>query len=93
MHASALSWILLSPINRAIPYLILTVGISRKIANRISTTVVCINRKAGKWPVDLWLRIPIESENASGQSDQLTLFEDDRYKYRIFCTSLQRQAH
>ncbi len=39
------------------------------------------------------MRIPIASTAASDQGVQLALFEDDRYKYRIFCTSLQRQAH
>ena len=39
------------------------------------------------------MRIPIESAVTSGQGIQLALFEDDRYKYRIFCTSLQRKAH
>jgi len=39
------------------------------------------------------MRIPIESAVTSGQGIQLALFEDDRYKYRIFCTSLQQKAH
>ena len=39
------------------------------------------------------MRIPIEAGAASDQSVQLALFEDDRYKYRIFCTSVQRKAH
>jgi len=39
------------------------------------------------------MRIPIESTAASNQGVQLALFEDDRFKYRIFCTSLHRQAH
>lgn len=39
------------------------------------------------------MRIPKETKVPSGQAVQLTLFEDDRYKYRIFCTSLQRKAH
>ncbi len=39
------------------------------------------------------MRIPIESTVSSGQNVQLELFEDDRYKYRIFCTSLRRKAH
>ena len=39
------------------------------------------------------MRIPIEATAASDQGVQLALFEDDRFKYRIFCTSLHRQAH
>jgi len=39
------------------------------------------------------MRIPIESAVSSDRGVQLVLFEDDRYKYRIFCTSLQRKAH
>lgn len=39
------------------------------------------------------MRIPNEVKTPSGQCEQLVLFEDDRYKYRIFCTSLQNKAH
>ncbi|MDM8536794.1 IS1380 family transposase [Desulfobacterales bacterium HSG17] len=39
------------------------------------------------------MRIPLETKNAKGQGVQLPLFEDDQYKYRIFCTSLKRKAH
>jgi len=39
------------------------------------------------------MRIPIEVAVAPGQVVQLALFEDDRYKYRIFCTSQKRKAH
>ena len=39
------------------------------------------------------MRIPIESTIASDKGVQLALFEDDRYKYRIFCTSLRQKAH
>ena len=39
------------------------------------------------------MRIPVEATVVSGQGVQLALFEDDRYKYRIFCTSLERKAH
>lgn len=39
------------------------------------------------------MRIPKELTAKPGKSVQLELFEDDRYKYRIFCTSLKRKAH
>ncbi len=39
------------------------------------------------------MRIPKEKNVPTGQGVQLELFEDDRYKYRIFCTSLKRKAH
>jgi Transposase DDE domain group 1 len=40
------------------------------------------------------MRIPKEQEpSSSNQPVQCPLFEDDRYKYRIFCTSLTAPAH
>jgi hypothetical protein len=39
------------------------------------------------------MRIPMDACRESDQSAQLPLFEDDRYKYRIFCTSVQHPAH
>jgi hypothetical protein len=39
------------------------------------------------------MRIPIECASESDSGVQLSLFEDHRYKYRIFCTSLWRPAH
>jgi hypothetical protein len=39
------------------------------------------------------MRIPKEETTPSGQSIQCALFEDDRYSYRIFCTSLTGKAH
>ena len=39
------------------------------------------------------MRIPIECTSESDSRVQLSLFEDHRYKYRIFCTSLRRPAH
>ncbi|MCP4011165.1 MAG: IS1380 family transposase, partial [Proteobacteria bacterium] len=39
------------------------------------------------------MRIPIATAVASDQGVQLALFEDDHYKYRIFCTSIERKAH
>ena len=39
------------------------------------------------------MRIPKGGKEPSGQPVQCELFEDDRYTYRIFCTSLSGQAH
>jgi hypothetical protein len=39
------------------------------------------------------MRISKESKKASGQPVQCELFEDDRYTYRIFCTSLNGKPH
>jgi len=39
------------------------------------------------------MRIPKGQKAPSGQAVQCELFEDDRYTYRIFCTSLTGQAH
>jgi hypothetical protein len=39
------------------------------------------------------MRMPIEKKVVKDQFVQCELFEDDRYKYRIFCTDLQRKAH
>ena len=39
------------------------------------------------------MRIPKEEKKPSGQPIQCELFEDDRYTYRIFCTSLTSKAH
>lgn len=39
------------------------------------------------------MRIPIEKAESSGKQIQKMLFEEDRYKYRIFCTSLNDPAH
>jgi hypothetical protein len=39
------------------------------------------------------MRIPKESSVAPGKPVQYELFEDDRYKYRIFCTSLIGRPH
>jgi hypothetical protein len=39
------------------------------------------------------MRMPKEKKAVKDQLVQGELFEDDRYKYRIFCTDLQRQAH
>ena len=39
------------------------------------------------------MRIPIECTRESDSGVQLSLFEDHRYKYRIFCTNLWRPAH
>ncbi|MCP4372079.1 MAG: transposase [Deltaproteobacteria bacterium] len=39
------------------------------------------------------MRIPKEEKKPSGQPVQCVLFEDDRYTYRIFCTSLTCKAH
>jgi len=39
------------------------------------------------------MRIPIETTVTSDEGVQLALFEDDRYKYRIFYTTLRRKAH
>lgn len=39
------------------------------------------------------MRIPKEKKHPSGQPLQCELFEDDRYTYRIFCTSLSGKAH
>ena len=39
------------------------------------------------------MRIPIEEPKAVNKQIQRLLFEEDRYKYRIFCTSLNGPAH
>ena len=39
------------------------------------------------------MRIPKEKAKKPGQAVQCELFEDDRYIYRIFCTSLTGKAH
>lgn len=39
------------------------------------------------------MRIPKEDKTPLGQPVQCALFEDDRYIYRIFCTSLTGKAH
>ncbi len=39
------------------------------------------------------MRMPKEKKVVKDQLVQCELFEDERYKYRIFCTDLQRQAH
>lgn len=39
------------------------------------------------------MRIPKELKTAPGAPVQYELFEDDRYTYRIFCTSLQGKPH
>jgi len=39
------------------------------------------------------MRMPKEKKDVKDPLVQCELFEDDRYKYRIFCTDLQRKAH
>jgi hypothetical protein len=39
------------------------------------------------------MRIPKEQSAAPGQALQGELFQEDRYTYRVFCTSLQGKAH
>jgi hypothetical protein len=39
------------------------------------------------------MRIPIEESQPADKQIQRTLFEEDRYKYRIFCTNLNGPAH
>jgi hypothetical protein len=39
------------------------------------------------------IRMPKEKKAAKDQLVQCELFDDDRYKYRIFCTDLKRKAH
>ncbi len=39
------------------------------------------------------MRMPKDKRVIKDQLVQCELFEDDRYKYRIFCTDLQRKAH
>jgi hypothetical protein len=39
------------------------------------------------------MRIPIEEDKPADKPIQRLLFEEDRYKYRIFCTSLNAPAH
>jgi hypothetical protein len=39
------------------------------------------------------MRILKEQQRASNQPQQCVLFEDDKYTYRIFCTSLAGKAH
>lgn len=52
----------------------------------------------GGWD-DAWrfvaMRIPLEKDNAISESakQQVPLFEDDRYKYRIFVTDKKQKAH
>ena len=39
------------------------------------------------------MRIPIEEDKPADKPIQRRLFEEDRYKYRMFCTSLNGPAH
>ena len=39
------------------------------------------------------MRIPKELRVPAGEAFQCELFEDDRYTYRMFCTSLQAKPH
>lgn len=39
------------------------------------------------------MRFPKEAKSSEGESIQYELFEDGRYTYRIFCTSLYGKAH
>jgi hypothetical protein len=39
------------------------------------------------------MRIPIDEPKTPDKQIQCMLFEEDRYKYRIFCTSLNGPAH
>jgi len=39
------------------------------------------------------MRMPTEKKIVKDQLVQCELFEDDRYKYRIFCTDIGRKAH
>ena len=39
------------------------------------------------------MRMPKEKKTVKDQYVQCELFEDDRYKYRIFCTDLRQKAH
>ena len=39
------------------------------------------------------MRIPLEATKAPHEQIQCMLFEEDRYKYRIFCTNLNGPAH
>ena len=39
------------------------------------------------------MRIPIEETQPAGKHIQQMLFEEDRYKYRVFCTNLNGPAH
>ncbi len=39
------------------------------------------------------MRIPKKDAKKPGQAIQCALFEDERYQYRIFCTSLDGKAH
>ena len=55
----------------------------------------CVCQPAG-WEVAcrfVAMRIPKELKVPAGDSFQCELFEDDRYTYRIFCTSLQAKPH
>jgi hypothetical protein len=55
----------------------------------------CIYQPMG-WEVALRfvvMRIPIEEGKHSDQQIQCMLFEDNRYRYRIFCTNLNGSAH
>jgi len=55
----------------------------------------CIHKPIG-WKVPcrfVAMRIPKELKVKPGQSIQYELFEDDRYTYRIFCTSLMAKPH
>lgn len=55
----------------------------------------CIYKPTG-WGVEcrfVAMRIPKEHTKKPGQAIQCVLFEDDRYTYRIFCTSLNGKPH
>jgi hypothetical protein len=55
----------------------------------------CIYQPTG-WKVPcrfVAMRIPKELKTAPGAPVQYELFEDDRYTYRIFCTSLKGKPH
>ena len=55
----------------------------------------CIYKPTG-WGVEcrfVAMRIPKENAKKPGQAIQCVLFEDDRYTYRIFCTSLNGKPH
>ena len=55
----------------------------------------CIYQPAG-WEIPcrfVAMRIPKEMKSPAGRPLQCELFEDDRYTYRIFCTSLSGKPH
>jgi hypothetical protein len=55
----------------------------------------CIYAPAG-WGYDnlfVAMRIPKHQGSGSGEAVQCELFEDDRYKYRIFCTTRLEKPH